>query len=162
VALRPTLIILGSASNKLDRPENPDAHASPALAANVREGVLRTLRSLSAAGARMALLRDTPEFPFDVTSCLARAERHFWYSREACDLPAASVLDPRIYAAEESAAAALPGVRLIDLTAVLCPGEVCKAVVNGRVMYRDTHHLAGKSAAGLEPQLDSQIAAAMR
>ena len=162
VALRPTLIILGSATNKLDRPENPDAHASPALAADVREGVLRTLRSLSAAGARMALLRDTPEFPFDVTSCLARAERHFWYSREACDLPAASVLDPRIYAAEESAAAVLPGVRLIDLSAVLCPGEVCKAVVNGRVMYRDTHHLAGKSAAALEPQLDSQIAAALR
>jgi hypothetical protein len=29
-------------------------------------------------------------------------------------------------------------------------------------MYRDTHHLAGKSAAALEPQLDSQIAAALR
>jgi hypothetical protein len=72
------------------------------------------------------------------------------------------VLDPRIYAAEKSAAAVVPGVRLIDVTAELCPGGVCKAVINGRVMYRDTHHLAGKSAAGLEPQLDSQIAAAMR
>jgi peptidoglycan/LPS O-acetylase OafA/YrhL len=162
VALRPTLIILGSATNKLDRPENPDARADAGLAADVREGVLRTLRPLSAAGARMALLRDTPEFPFDVTSCLARAERHSWNPRGACDLPAASVLDPRIYAAEQSAAASLPGIRLIDLTATLCPRGVCKAVLNGRVMYRDTHHLAGKSAASLEPELESKVAATLR
>jgi peptidoglycan/LPS O-acetylase OafA/YrhL len=162
VALRPTLILLGSATNKLDRPENPDAHANAALAADVREGVLRTLRPLSAAGARIALLRDTPEFPFDVTSCVARAERHSWYPSDVCDLPAATVLDPRIYAAEQSAAASLPGIRLIDLDATLCPRGVCKAVVNGRVMYRDTHHLAGKSAASLEAQLESKIAAILR
>ena len=101
----------------------------------------------------MALLRDTPEFPFDVTSCLARAERHSWYPSDACDLPGARVLDPRIYAAEQSAAASLPGVRLIDLDCALCPRGVCKAVVNGTVMYRDTHHLAGKSAASLEPSV---------
>jgi peptidoglycan/LPS O-acetylase OafA/YrhL len=161
VELKPTLIILGSATNKLDRPENPQAHATSALVANVREGVLRTLRPLSVSGARMALLRDTPEFPFDVTSCLARAERHSWYPSNACDLPSARVLDPRIYAAEQSAAASLPGVRLIDLNGALCPQGVCKAVINGTVMYRDTHHLAGKSAATLEPLLESQVSAAL-
>ncbi|HEY2400611.1 MAG TPA: acyltransferase family protein [Steroidobacteraceae bacterium] len=161
VALKPTLIILGSATNKLDRPENPQAYATPALVADVREGVLRTLRPLSASGARLALLRDTPEFPFDVTSCLARAERHSWYPSDACDLPSIRVLDPRIYGAEQSAVASLPGVRLIDLDGALCPQGVCKAVVNGTVMYRDTHHLAGKSAATLEPLLDSQVTAAL-
>lgn len=161
VALRPTLIILGSATNKLDRPENPQVHATPALVADVRAGVLRTLRPLSASGARMALLRDTPEFPFDVTSCLARVERHSWYPRNACDLPSGRVLDPEIYAAEASAAASLSDVRLIDLTGELCPHGVCTAIVNGAVMYRDTHHLAGKSAATLEPLLDSQVTAAL-
>jgi len=161
VELQPALVLLGSATNKLDRPENPQAHVTAALAADVREGVLRTLRPLSASGARMALLRDTPEFPFDVTSCLARAARHSGSPRDACDLPSARVLDPRIYAAEQSAAASLPNVRLIDLDGALCPGGVCTAVVNGTVMYRDTHHLAGKSAATLEPLLDSQVAAAL-
>ena len=161
VELKPTLIILGSATNKLDRPENPLAYATAALAADVRAGVGRTLRKLSASGARMALLRDTPEFPFDVTSCLARVERHSWYPSDACDLPIARVLDPQIYAAEQSAAADLPTVKLIDMDAALCPQGTCKAVVNGRVMYRDTHHLAGRSAAALEPLLDSQIAAAL-
>jgi hypothetical protein len=160
--MHPALIILGSATNKLDRPENPGVYASAALAEGVREGVVRALRPLSASGARIALLRDTPEFPFDVTSCLARTERHSWYPSDACDLPVARVLDPRIFAAEQSAAASLPGIRLIDLTAALCPQGICKAVVGGKVMYRDTHHLAGKSAASLEPVLASQVAAALR
>jgi hypothetical protein len=162
VRMQPTLIILGSATNKLNRPENPDAYASATLAEGVREGVLRALRPLSASGARMALLRDTPEVPFDVTSCLARAERHSWYPSDACDLPVARVLDPRIFAAEQSAAASLPGIWLIDLTAALCPQGICKAVVDGKVIYRDTHHLAGKSAASVESLLSSQVTAALR
>jgi peptidoglycan/LPS O-acetylase OafA/YrhL len=161
VDLKPNLVILGSATNKLDRPENPQVHVTPALAAEVREGVLRTLRQLSASGSRMALLRDTPEFPFDVPSCLARAERHSWYPGDACDLPIARVVDPKIYAAEQSAAASLPDVRLIDLNGALCPQGTCKAVLNGRVMYRDTHHMAGTSAASLESLLDAQITAAL-
>lgn len=162
VELRPTLIILGSATNKLDRPENPQAHAQSALVADVHEGTLRALRPLSASGARMALLRDTPEFPFDVVSCLGRAVLHSWYSSDACNLPGARVLDPQIYAAEKSATASLPDVRLIDLDGALCPGGLCKAVVNGRVMYRDTHHLAGRSAATLETLLQSQVVAALQ
>jgi hypothetical protein len=47
------------------------------------------------------------------------------------------------------------------MNAALCPQGTCKAVVDGAVMYRDTHHLAGRSAAGLEPLLDSQVAAAL-
>jgi peptidoglycan/LPS O-acetylase OafA/YrhL len=162
VALKPSLVVLGSATNKLDRPENPDVHAGSRLVADVREGVLRTLRPLRASGARLALLRDTPEFPFDVTSCLGRAERHSWYPDGVCDMPSARVLDPQILVAETSAVASLPNVKLIDLTNGLCPHDVCKAVVNGMVMYRDTHHLAGRSAQILEPMLDRQIAAALR
>jgi len=162
VALKPALVVLGSATNKLDRPENPGAHAGSRLVADVREGVLRTLRPLQAAGARLALLRDTPEFPFDVTSCLARTERHAWYPQGACDMPISRVLDPQILVAETSAASSLTNVKLIDMTNGLCPRDVCKAVVNGMVMYRDTHHLAGRSAQSLEPMLDQQIGAALR
>jgi peptidoglycan/LPS O-acetylase OafA/YrhL len=162
VGMRPTLVILGSATNKLDRPENPGAYASSRLTSAVREGVLQVLLPLRKSGARLALLRDTPEFPFDVTSCRARVERHNWYPSDACDLPAARVLDPQIFAAEQSATAGLPGVRLIDLTDALCPQQICRAEIGGQVMYRDTHHLAGKSAAALAPLLDSQITAALR
>ena len=161
VALQPSLIVMGSATNKLDRPGNPAARADASLLEDVREGVLRTLLPLKASGARLALIRDTPEFPFDVTSCLARIERHSWYADGACDMPSAKVLDPGIFAAEQSAAARVPNVKVIDLTAWLCPRGLCKAVMDGKVMYRDTHHLAGRSAASLEPMLETQVKAAL-
>ncbi|MBS0422080.1 MAG: acyltransferase [Proteobacteria bacterium] len=161
IGLKPSLIVLGSATNKLDRPENPAASVDSSLADDVREGVLNTLRALHPSGATLALLRDTPEFPFDVNYCLARAARHSWYPHGACDMPRAKVVDPRIYSAEQAAARSVPNVRLIDLTGELCPQDVCKAVVGGMVMYRDTHHLAGSSAARLGPLLDSQITAAL-
>ena len=42
-------------------------------------------------------------------------------------------------------------MRLIDLDGALCPGGVCTAVVNGTVMYRDTHHLTQTYITSLEP-----------
>jgi hypothetical protein len=157
IALRPSLVIMGSATNRLGRPENPAIQLAPALAPAVREGVLRTIRPLSAAKLRLVLMRDTPEFPFDVTYCLARWARHAWYPRNACELPRAAVLDPAVFAAEKSAALGMSNVTFIDLTDQLCPDNVCRTRLNGRTMYRDTHHLAGSSAADLTSTLEHQV-----
>jgi peptidoglycan/LPS O-acetylase OafA/YrhL len=148
ISLRPSLVILGGATNKLGRPEDPAIRAGPALIDAVQEGVLHTLQPLHAARLRLALIRDTPEFPFDVTSCLARLARNSWYPTEACEMPRADVLDPAIYAAERTAAARA-NVKLIDLTDPLCPEGVCRTTFNGLVMYRDTHHLAGTAATAI-------------
>jgi hypothetical protein len=162
ISLRPSLVILGSATNKLGRPEDPGIRAGAALIDAVREGVLRTLQPLQAAKLRLALIRDTPEFPFDVTSCIARSVRHSWYPARACDMPRAVVLDPAIYAAEKAAAAGLPDVEFIDLTDQLCPAAICRATLNGLVMYRDTHHLAGTAAtANLTSTLEPRMAEAL-
>jgi hypothetical protein len=78
-------------------------------------------------------------------------------------MPSADVLDPAIYAAERAAAAGLPDVEFIDLTDELCPEDVCRSVLNGLVMYRDTHHLAGTAAtinltSSLEPRVIEALA----
>ena len=161
LTLSPSLIVMGSATNKLGRPEKPEVHADNALIAGVRAGVLRTIRPLTVAKLHLALIRDTPEFPFDVTSCLARSARHSWFPSEVCELPRAQVLDPAIYEAEKSAATGLANVHFIDLTDQLCPGGICRTTLNGLVMYRDTHHLAGTSAASLGPALKPQVLAAL-
>ncbi|MEA3179585.1 MAG: hypothetical protein QOI59_3108, partial [Gammaproteobacteria bacterium] len=158
ISLRPSLVVLVSATNKLGRSGGPGIRANTAVINAIREGVLHTLQPLHAAGLRLALIRDTPEFPFDVTSCLARLARHSWYLTQACEMPSADVLDPAIYAAERTAVAGLPDVEIIDLTDELCPGDVCRGVLNGLVMYRDTHHLAGTAAtinltSSLEPRV---------
>jgi peptidoglycan/LPS O-acetylase OafA/YrhL len=161
VALHPSLVIMGNATNKLGRPENPGVLASPELLSAVRDGVLRTIRPLSKAGLRLVLMRDTPEFPFDVTSCLARVARLAWYPRSACELPLAAVLDPAVFAAEKSAALGLSNVSFIDLTDQLCPANVCKTTLDGLVMYRDTHHLTGTSAIHLISTLEPQVLRAL-
>jgi hypothetical protein len=163
ISLRPSLVILGSATNKLERPEDPGIRTGAALINAVREGVLHTIQPLHAARLRLALIRDTPEFPFDVTSCLARLARHSWYRTQACEMPRADVLDPAIYAAEKAAAVGLPDVEFIDLSDELCPGGVCRATLNGLVMYRDTHHLAATAAtvnltSRLEPRVIEALA----
>jgi hypothetical protein len=164
ISLRPSLVILGSATNNLGRPEDPGIRASTAVIDGIREGVLHTLQPLHAARLRLALIRDTPEFPFDVPSCLARSARHSWYPSRACEMPQADVLDPAIYAAERAAAAGLPGVEFIDLTGELCPQGVCRPMLNGLVMYRDTHHLAGTATninltSRLEPRVIEALTA---
>jgi peptidoglycan/LPS O-acetylase OafA/YrhL len=161
ISLGPSLVLLGSATNKLGRPENPATHADPALLADVREGVLRTLRPLDAAGLRVALIRDTPEFPFNVVSCLERSARSLWPPRGTCEMPRGAVIDRAIYAAEKSSAAGLPNVKFIDLTDQLCPQGVCDTVRNDLVMYRDTHHLTSASAANLALPLEQQVLSAM-
>jgi peptidoglycan/LPS O-acetylase OafA/YrhL len=162
ISLSPSLVILGSATNKLGRPEDPAVRAGAALINAVREGVRHTIQPLHAARLRLALLRDTPEFPFDVTSCLARLARHSWYVTQACEMPRAAVLDPAIYAAEKAAAAGLPQVEFIDLTDQLCTEGVCRTTLNGLVMYRDTHHLAGTAAtANLTSRLEPRVMEAL-
>jgi peptidoglycan/LPS O-acetylase OafA/YrhL len=162
ISLSPSLVILGSATNKLGRPENPAVRAGAALINAVREGVRHTIQPLHAARLRLALIRDTPEFPFDVTSCLARSARHSWYVTQACEMPRADVLDPAIYAAEKAAAAGLPQVEFIDLTDQLCTEGVCRSTLNGLVMYRDTHHLAGTAAtANLTSMLEPRVMEAL-
>jgi peptidoglycan/LPS O-acetylase OafA/YrhL len=162
ISLRPSLVILGNATNKLGRPEDPAVRAGAGLINAIQEGVLHTVQPLHAARLRLALIRDTPEFPFDVTSCVARVARHAWYPSEACEMPRADVLDPAIYAAEKAAASGA-NVTFIDLTDQLCPAGVCKATLNGLVLYRDTHHLAGTAATAiltskLEPRVMEALA----
>jgi peptidoglycan/LPS O-acetylase OafA/YrhL len=162
ISLNPSLVILGSATNKLGRPEDPAIRADAALINAVREGVQHTIQQLHAARLRLALIRDTPEFPFDVTSCLARLARHSWYVTQACEMPRADVLDPAIYAAEKAAATGLSQVEFIDLTDQLCTKGVCKTTLNGLVMYRDTHHLAGTAAtANLTSRLEPRVMEAL-
>jgi hypothetical protein len=70
-------------------------------------------------------------------------------------------LDPAIYAAE-NAAANRANVKFIDLTDQLCPEGVCRTTLNGLVMYRDTHHLAGTAeTAVLTSKLEPRVMEAL-
>ncbi|GAA2828393.1 hypothetical protein GCM10010441_61050 [Kitasatospora paracochleata] len=110
--------------------------------------VLAPLREL---GAPVVYLQDTPVPGRDVPACLSGNLA----SPAACAFPRAEALWPDPLA-EAVAAGQVPGVRTVDVNAVLCPGagRSCPAVRDGILLYRDDAHLTNTAAVVLTPRLD--------
>jgi hypothetical protein len=162
VTLRPAAVFMASATNKLGRQTDPSRSADTDELTEVREGTRRILNTFHDSGLRVMLVRDNPEFSFDVPICLARSSRHPWYPSGGCELPVTAVLDPAIFEAEKSAVQNFPNVRLVDLTDRFCERGMCRAVHNGMVMYRDSDHLTGRFTASLADVVEEHILAVMR
>jgi peptidoglycan/LPS O-acetylase OafA/YrhL len=112
-----------------------------------------TLRRIQAAGPRTVIIRDTPASSSDVPSCVSEDLEHL----ESC-----AFKQPREWDREfdERAAAASPDTHLIDLTAEICPGELCRAVIGNALVYRDKSHLTATFARTLTPWIESGLAEA--
>ncbi|MBP0453252.1 acyltransferase [Kitasatospora sp. RG8] len=114
------------------------------------EGWTRTLDRLSAVGAPLAYLADTPMPGKDIPTCLAASDGR----SDACFFPRESAFerDPLT----DGGLAGRYGVRVLDLGPLLCPGTGpdCPAVLEGVVLYRDTGHITDTLARVLAPRLD--------
>jgi len=125
-----------------------------------RAGMERTLAELAPLARRIVLLRAVPRAPHDVPSCISGepAEVH------ACDFhhDPATWNDRHIERAEAAAAAAVPGVRFVDLTREICPADPCTVYApDGAIKFRDHHHLAASFAASLATALGAKLDAAL-
>ncbi len=155
LVLHPTLVVLGSATTYLGR--RARHNRDDVSLADWREGTRSTLHALSGAGVELAVMRDSPAFPVDIPTCLARAVRHTWYPSGACRMTRSESFNAEAVAAENTGARGMQEVHFIDLTDQLCPGEVCPTVRDGMVMYRDDNHLTGRFAESLAPALERQL-----
>jgi peptidoglycan/LPS O-acetylase OafA/YrhL len=127
-----------------------DELGGPAAAKAMEAGYEATLRRIDRAGLRTAVIRDTPASASDVPSCV---------SEDLQDLPACAfrrVRDPNkefdVRAAEKS-----PGAHVIDLTAEICPGDLCRAVIGNALVYRDKSHLTATFARTLSPWIEAGL-----
>ncbi|MEV4560240.1 SGNH hydrolase domain-containing protein [Kitasatospora sp. NPDC049285] len=124
-----------------------------------REALLRgwqqTLTPLRELGVPIVYLKDTPIPGRDVPACVSGHPD----APSACEFPRADALwtDP---VADEVAAGRLPGVRVLDVNPVLCPGagRSCPAVLEHVLLYRDDSHLTNTAAVVLAPRLDQLLA----
>jgi peptidoglycan/LPS O-acetylase OafA/YrhL len=119
----------------------------------LQEGYERTLRRIQAAGPSTVVIRDTPASSDDVPSCV---------SEDLQNLQKCAFREPREWDREfdERAAEATAGTQLIDLTAEICPGELCRAVIGNALVYRDKSHLTATFARTLTPWIESGLAEA--
>ncbi|MFW6599266.1 acyltransferase family protein [Propionibacteriaceae bacterium Y2011] len=86
-------------------------------------------------GIQVVAMRDTPRFDFDVPACVQKHGR----DSERCQVPRADAL------AATSPLAALPAtpqLARLDLTARVCPDDVCAPVIGNVYVYMDDQHLS--------------------
>ena len=66
--------------------------------------------------------------------------------------------DPDRYGAPDNrAASSVAGVKLIDLTPLVCPDGVCRAVIGDALVFRDYDHLTPTFAATLAPMIERRL-----
>ncbi|MEU1878393.1 acyltransferase family protein [Streptosporangium sp. NPDC020072] len=113
-----------------------------------------TLTPLSRLGASLVYLRDTPLPGKDVPACLSGGPV------SGCAFPRAAGLRPDPLA-EQITAGGRPGVRLLDVTPLLCPEDsasaTCPAALDGIVLYRDDAHITDTLAVRLAPRIEQDL-----
>lgn len=119
------------------------------------DGMTRTYRSLSEAGIRIAVLRDTPAPGIDIPTCVIEHPT----ALTACAGSRFDMLSGTsgtgVGADQVRAADNNGGVRLVDLNDAICPTERCAAVIGNVLVYRDGVHLSGTYVRTLVPRLDA-------
>lgn len=156
VKLRPSLVLIANAS--IYTQQKDESANKPGVALDEwRDGTKRTVEGLTAAGLRVAVMRDNPNSTVNIPSCIARTLSHSWYPKDTCTMDKSEVLNPAVFEAEKAGVQGLPNVHLIDLTDQFCKGNVCWTVRNGMIMYRDQQHITGTFADSLTPVLEAEL-----
>jgi hypothetical protein len=149
-AIHPALVIIASSEVYVHDPRQ---------AVDVeqwRQGIGNVLRRLRTVGAAVVVLHDTPRPGFDVPACLSRAA---WRGDPSPCSFARRPADTEIARAERAAAAGDEGVRIVDVSDVMCGQGRCGSIVGGYVAYRDENHLSVVMSKALAPVLASHIGA---
>jgi peptidoglycan/LPS O-acetylase OafA/YrhL len=130
-----------------------DGKGLPRDASNeaVVDGYVSTLRELRGAGAPVAVIEDVPRPDKDIPECVSRSLERL----QDCAFPRSKALGgPRINA---EAAERVEGASLVDPTPVVCPEEMCPAVVGDALVYRNGAHLTATYVRTLTPWLGEQL-----
>lgn len=156
VALAPSLIIMGSAGQEYAGPPGSGRRYSYD---EWRDATRATLEVFHSGHLRTMLLRDTPRPGFDVLTCLAGIA---WGRKVNCSLSRTEALDETLFRAEKDAANGIADVTVADLSDEICGPQICDAEDQGRVVYRDSHHLANSFAATKIEALSNRIDSSMQ
>ncbi|HEX6664971.1 MAG TPA: acyltransferase family protein [Solirubrobacterales bacterium] len=119
-------------------------------AAAMEAGYAETLARIDRAGLRTAVIRDTPASASDVPSCVSKELQNLDSCAFERDRDPDKEFDAR-------AAVAAPNAHLIDLTAEICPADLCRAVIGNALVYRDKSHLTATFARTLSPWIETGL-----
>ncbi|WP_027059851.1 acyltransferase family protein [Mesorhizobium loti] len=155
IQARPRLVVISEFSiGNLTR-DMPAAERGEETA-RWQEGLRSTLQAFSQAGVETAVIRDTPIGDSFADSCVARA---LWW-REApsrCDTPRAQAANDSAAAQERAVVQSVPDTLYVDLTDHFCGPTECHVFIEGKLAFRDRHHLTTAFAETLEGPLEKAL-----
>jgi hypothetical protein len=140
---------------------NPDltvvsvAHGMTVLAAAHDSPVVQgeaLARYLARFPGEKAVIVDVPGSAYDVPACLARNRSDV----TECATPRRLAANAR-HALLEETATEISGATLVDMTDRICTPEVCPAVIDRMITYRDNQHLTATFARSLAPVLQARL-----
>ncbi len=121
-------------------------------AAAMVEGLRRQWRPLVERGTQVVVLQDNQNPGFEVYACVAE---NLDDPAGECGFERGTSPTRRTLA---DAASGQQGVRLVDLTAAICPTPTCPPVVGGVLVYRQGSHLTATYVESLAPRVDAALA----
>lgn len=124
--------------------------------ADWRAGLRSTLTSLSQAGLKVAFIRDVPFNNANVDTCVARA---LWRNEtpSRCDQTRAYAANDTMAAVERDIVDSIPNAAYVDLTDRFCSATICHVFIDGKLAFRDQHHMATPFAESLEPEMEKRV-----
>jgi peptidoglycan/LPS O-acetylase OafA/YrhL len=146
---RATVVMSGDTAYTAYGP-NGEELSGRANANALEAGYIATLKRIQGAGLQTVVIRDTPASASDVPSCVSEDLGHL----EACAFPRVHDWNLEF---DDRAAKANPNTHLIDVTAEICPGELCRAVIGNALVYRDKSHLTATFARTLSPWIEEGL-----
>ena len=142
---KPKLVILSSAVLQQMMPPGVNAPAAEAdRPALYRDALRRMVGEILQHAGRVVLITDTPRLPEEPLICLVRHPG----KEDDCQWPLSNVTTGMKYVPDLSEFG--DRVRVVDLSGGICPGGVCRAVSDGKVVFYDQSHFTATYSANLK------------
>ncbi|BCM18789.1 O-acetyltransferase OatA [Mesorhizobium sp. J8] len=156
IGARPALVVISEMALTSGRKMAGRAGDTDSQDADWRAGLRSTLTSLSWAGLKVAFIRDVPFNNANVGTCVARA---LWRNETPlrCDQTRAYAANDRMAAVERDIVDSIPNASYVDLTDRFCSATTCHAIIDGKLAFRDQHHMATPFAESLEPEVEKRV-----
>ncbi|ESZ37393.1 acyltransferase [Mesorhizobium sp. L2C067A000] len=140
---KPTIVIMGQRDTLRAFPE--DGSQAP-----VTDTLTQLWRSIENLGIKVVVIADTPFWATNPERCMAR-DRH-------CSVPYKSVRDhdPLVVAQR-----LYPHVPLVDFSDIVCPSNICPAVIGNVFVWRDGDHLTATYSRSMADIFGKRIDAAI-
>lgn len=151
-AERPDLVITATATTNRYRvrDEGGDELSRKESLPYLIRGFRETQKRLLDTGAKVVLIRDQARAPFVPHECVADSLRNL---RKCAFKPSRS----DEYSFDYLAVKKMSRVKMIDPMGILCPKDLCPAVIGNAVVYRDSYHLSATFARTLTNWLERRL-----